>query len=218
MNVVITGASQGIGRACVVKFLEHGYTVHGLDIQGTDVVSANYKHTLCDVSNRYELPDIPNVYILVNCAGVQNSGKDIDVNLRGVMNCTEKYGLQEDIHAIVNQGDAAAHQGINFPEYVASKGGVIAYTKWAAKEVAKYGATCNSLSFGGVITELNAPVIDQLGLWNKIMELTPLKKWATPAEVAEWVYFISVLNRSCSGQDIIIDNLESLNSEFIWTK
>ena len=48
------------------------------------------------------------------------------------------------------------------------------------------------------------------------MEQTPLKKWATADEIAEWIYFFTVINRSCSGQDLIIDNLESFNHTFIW--
>ena len=52
--------------------------------------------------------------------------------------------------------------------------------------------------------------------WDKIMEMTPLKKWATPAEAADWVYFLAVINKSCTGQDIIIDNGEIWNHTFIW--
>ena len=48
------------------------------------------------------------------------------------------------------------------------------------------------------------------------MEVTPLKKWATPEEAAEWTYFISVVNKSMTGQDIIIDNGESSYTKFVW--
>jgi len=101
-------------------------------------------------------------------------------------------------------------------QYVASKGGVLAYTKWTANEIAKYGATCNSLSFGGVITDLNKPVLDDEDKWNKIMDVTPLKKWATAEEAAEWTYFISVNNKSMTSQDVIIDNGESSFTQFVW--
>lgn len=37
-----------------------------------------------------------------------------------------------------------------------------------------------------------------------------------PEECAECVYFLTVVNRSCSGQDIIVDNLEMFNHQFIW--
>ena len=85
-----------------------------------------------------------------------------------------------------------------------------------AKEIAKYGATRNSLSFGGVETEINKPVMDNPLLWEQIMSLTPLKRWTTVQEAAEWIYFVTMINKSCSGSDIVIDNLESLNGVFVW--
>ena len=44
-----------------------------------------------------KLPAVEGVEILINNAGVQDSGRDIDVNLRGAIYCTEKYGIQPNI-------------------------------------------------------------------------------------------------------------------------
>ena len=83
--------------------------------------------------------------------------------------------------------------------------------------IAPYGATCNSLSPGGVKTELNRPVMEDSVLWKKIMGLTPLKKWAEAEEIAEWVYFLTVINRSATGEDFLVDNGETnLNHHFVW--
>jgi 3-oxoacyl-[acyl-carrier protein] reductase len=112
---------------------------------------------------------------------------------------------------------ASAHTGAEFPYYSASKGGILAYTRNVAIRLAKYGATCNSISPGGVRTSLNNPVMEDPLLWKQIMDLTPLKKWAEPEEIAQWCYFLTVVNRSCTGEDILIDNGEThLNSNFIW--
>lgn len=216
MKVVVTGASHGMGYAAVLKFLEEGHSVYGIDIEDTDIIHPKYCHILADVTNKSEMPRIEGVEILINNAGVQNSGRDIEVNLKGVINCTEKYGLHPNIRSILNQASVSAHNGAEFPEYVASKGGVLAYTRHIAQEVAKYGATCNSLSFGGVLTELNQPVIDDEKLWKEIMDVTPLKQWATPTEAAEWIYFFTVKNKSCTGQDLIIDNGETMLTHFVW--
>ena len=130
----------------------------------------------------YVLINIATV-ILINNAGVQDSGRDIDVNLRGTIYCTEKYGIQPNIKSIVMTASVSAHNGAEFPEYCASKGGVLAYTKNVALRVAKYGATCNSISAGGVITELNAHILENPALWDQVMAETLLPKWAT---VEEW--------------------------------
>jgi len=220
MRIVVTGSAAGMGHAIAHKFLENGHEVYGIDLlpkPGDFDKFLLYHHRICNIVNKDEMPEITGVNILINNAGMQGSGMDIDVNLKGTMNATEKYALNNpDIQAVLNQAAASAHMGTEYDEYVASKGGVIAYTRWVAKEIAPMGAVCNSLSFGGVLTEVNKPVTENPELWDQVMELTPLKHWTTEKEVASWVYFMTVINKSCSGQDIVIDNLESLNGVFVW--
>jgi NAD(P)-dependent dehydrogenase (short-subunit alcohol dehydrogenase family) len=124
--------------------------------------------------------------------------------------------LQKDIKSVLNIGSASAHTGAEFPEYCASKGGVLSYTKNVAMRVAKFGATCNSLDPGGVLTPLNECVIKDEKLWEQIMDETPLKRWATPEEIADWAYFLTVTNKFCTGQCIVVDGGESINYNFIW--
>lgn len=215
MKVLITGTSQGIGRAIAELFLKNGHTVFGIDRQNSCITHPQYTHCKQDIRNYNSLPDIEDVNILINNAGTQNE-EDIDINLKALMFITEKYGVQENIRSILNIGSASAHTGSEFPEYCASKGGVIAYTKNTAKRVAVYGATCNSLDPGGVITPLNECVINDKELWARIMDETPLKKWATTEEIAEWAYFLTVTNSFCTGQNIVVDGGESINHCFIW--
>ena len=108
------------------------------------------------------------------------------------------------------------HTGAEFPLYCASKGGILAYTKNVAMRVAPYGATCNSLDPGGVLTPLNECVMSDPDLWAQIMDETPLKKWATPEEMADWAYFLTVVNTFCTGQNILVDGGESINYHFVW--
>lgn len=215
MKILITGTSKGIGRESALLFLENGHEVIGFDKEDASINHSNYTHHKIDVRDKHNFPELDTIDILVNNAGVQNED-DINVNLVGLINITEKYGIHDKIKSIVNIGSASAHTGAEFPEYSASKGGVLAYTKNVALRIAKYGATCNSLDFGGVLTELNSCVIEDQALWNQIMELTPLKRWATAREAAEWIYFMAVHNKFCSGQNILIDGLEAGNSKFIW--
>lgn len=215
MKVLITGTSQGIGKAIAMRFLADGHTVIGIDRQEKTIENKGYTHYVVDVRDKEKLPEISDVEILINNAGTQNED-DIEINLKSLIFITEKYAIQEKIKSVLNIGSASGHTGAEFPEYAASKGGVLAYTKNVAMRIAKFGATCNSLDPGGVITPLNECVINDPKLWAQIMDETPLKKWATAEEIAEWAYFLTVVNTFCTGQNILVDGGESINYNFIW--
>ena len=215
MKVLITGTSQGIGKAIAEKFLENGHSVIGIDRQERSIEDTAYTHFQCDVRDKERLPVIDDVEILINNAGTQNE-EDIDINLKALIYITEKYGVQPKIKSVLNIGSASGHTGAEFPDYCASKGGVLAYTKNVAMRVAQYGATCNSLDPGGVLTPLNECVMNDPKLWGEIMDETPLKRWATPEEIADWAYFLTVINTFCTGQNILVDGGESINYNFVW--
>lgn len=215
MKILITGTSNGIGKAIAEKFLQLGHTVLGMDICPAAIASPNYTHFQTDIL-RGDLPQIDDVNILINNAGVQDSGNDIDINLKGTIRITEHYAIQSQIKSVLFVASASAQTGSEFPEYAASKGGMVTYMKNVALRVAKFGATSNSLSPGGVTTALNKHVMESPKLWQQIMDETLLPKWATPEEIAEWAYFVTVVNKSMTAQDILIDNGEVAKSNFVW--
>ena len=215
MKILITGTSRGIGKAIAEMFLKNGHEVFGIDREEASIEDKSYTHYLVDIRDYDRLPDIEGVNILINNAGTQN-GDDIDINLKALIHITEKYGVQKNIRSILNIGSASAHTGSEFPEYCASKGGVMAYTKNTAMRVASFGATCNSLDPGGVLTPLNECVMNDEELWEQIMDETPLRRWATPEEIAEWAYFLTVVNTFCTGQSIIVDGGECIKHNFVW--
>ena len=215
MKILITGTSSGIGKGCAEFFLKKGHEVYGFDKNAATITQLGYTHFCLDIRDKDSYPELPPVDILINNAGTQDEN-DIDVNLKGTISITEHYGIHPDIYSIVMIGSASGHTGSEFPEYAASKGGVLAYTKNVAMRIAPYQATCNSLDFGGVMTELNRPVMEDKKLWDQIMDLTPLKRWMTVEEAADWAYFMTVTNRFCTGQNILIDGLEAGNAHFVW--
>ena len=217
MKILITGSSSGIGLKTAQFFLDKGFEVIGFDLLPSSINHEKYLHFAVNIAKKEQLPEIDNIDYIFNNAGLQNCEDDINNNLKGTINVTEKYAFQPGIKSVLFNASASAQSGFEFPEYVASKAGIVGYMKNVACRLAKLGATANSISLGGVMTMSNKQVINDPKKWQKIMVATPLKKWATEEEVTEWVYFLLVINKSASGEDILIDNGEyNLNNTFVW--
>lgn len=136
--------------------------------------------------------------------------RDVNTNLRGTFLFTQLaiyphmknqgYGKIVNISSIsgINGGASSSNletgNGRSGPAYAASKGGIIAFTKWVAKEVGELGIFCNSVAPGPVETEItkgmNYPVDNQ-----------PIKRMGEPMDIAESVvYFASPASNYVTGQ------------------
>ena len=222
MNVLITGTSSGIGRATANLFLANGFDVYGLDIKQATIIHQRYNHRVCDVSFKSDLPDIEEkpgrpltMHYIVNNAGVIDEETAIKVNLEGYINVVEKYASASTI-SIVNVASISGHVGLDTARYAASQGGRLAYTKHLAIELGKkWGIRVNSISPGAVMSGLEPELYKHKMLVDAVANENILKKWIQPSEIAEWIYFVSVVNKSMTGQDILIDNGEVANYNFV---
>jgi 3-oxoacyl-[acyl-carrier protein] reductase len=157
------------------------------DIRDPDFVKAVINRT---IENYGE------IHILVNNAGtcgrldledmtIETWDRDLDTNLKATFLFSQavvyphmkeaQYGRIVNISSIsgINGGVVSGEEknGRSGPGYAASKGGVIAFTKWVAKELGKYGITCNSVAPGatataitaGVAYDTSSQVIDRMG-------------------------------------------------------
>ena len=224
-RVIISGTSSGIGNATAQLFAfardNHGdlmYDVFGIDKNPVEseflTYAPNYHHYIADV--RDTLPDIEFPEIVIANAGTQDDDESIDVNLVGLINFCEAYADQPCIQAVCTVASASAHSGAEFPRYTASKGGVVAYTKNLALRVAKYGAVCNSISPGGVYTPINEHIVQDKNKLDAVLNEAILHRWASAEEIAQWIYFITAVNKSATAQDFLVDNGEMAKSNFIW--
>lgn len=215
MNVIVTGSASGIGLAIAERFLREGHVVFGFDRQESDIKHPNYRHILQDIRSRH-LPELPEIAVLVNNAGTLEESEAIDVNLSGTIRFTEHYAESPALRSVLFIASASARNGAEFPRYVASKAGVVGYMKNLALSLAARGVTCNSISPGGVITPANRHILEDEKLYRAVLDETLLGKWAEAEEIAELAYFLTAVNRSMTGEDLLIDNGEMLKSNFIW--
>ena len=142
--------------------------------------------------------------VLVNNAGITRDGllvrmkeKDwddvLDVNLKGTFICTkiatkpmmkQRYGRIINISSVVgfsgNPGQA---------NYVASKAGIIGFTKAVAKELASRGITANAVAPGFVETDMTASLSEKVK--ESMINQIPLGRVGKPEDVAAAVVFLA---------------------------
>jgi len=156
--------------------------------------------------------------ILVNNAGItrdsslrkmsdQNWLDVIQTNLNAVFFCStaamqpmmaQKYGRIINISSM--NGQAAAFGQAN---YSASKGGIIAFTKTAALELAKTGITVNVVAPGFTLTDMLAKVPEDVA--NQIKARIPLGRFGLPEEMAKAVTFLAADGDYITGQQINVN-------------
>ena len=215
MRAVVSGSASGIGRAITRRFLEEGLEVCGFDTQDCTIDHPRYRHVRRDIRQDCRLEGCA-PEILVNAAGTIEESEAIDVNLRGTIAFTEGFLDSPALRSVLFIASASARNGAEFPFYVASKAGLVGYMKNLALKLAERGITCNSISPGGVITPMNRHILEDERLYAAVKAETLLGKWCEPEEIADLAWYLTAVNRSITGEDILIDNGEMLKSHFIW--
>lgn len=131
----------------------------------------------------------------------------IQTNLNAVFFCTtaamqpmieQQYGRIINISSM--NGQTAAFGQAN---YGASKGGIIAFTKTAALELAKYGITVNVVAPGFTLTDMLAKVPEEVQ--NQIKARIPLGRFGLPEEMAKAVVFLAADGDYITGQQINVN-------------
>ena len=214
MRAVISGTASGIGRAIAEKFLREGWAVTGYDLQPAPIAHPAYRHVIHDV--REPLGEVPDTEVLVVNAGTLREEEAVEVNLLGAIRFTEAFLEAPALRSVLFIASASARNGAEFPYYVASKAGLVGYMKNRALCLAGRGVTCNSISPGGVVTPANRHILENESLYAAVKTETLLGKWAAPEEVADLAWYLTAVNRSVTGEDILMDNGEQLKSNFIW--
>ncbi|MCL2341559.1 MAG: 3-oxoacyl-[acyl-carrier-protein] reductase [Firmicutes bacterium] len=188
--------------------------IETLFIQGDVTNFDSWKEIAEEVINKFGSIDV-----LVNNAGITKDGlllrmteedfdKVINVNLKGTFNVTKNiipYMSKQRSGRIVSLASVVGVTGnAGQANYAASKAGIIGFTKTCAKEFASRNILVNAIAPGFVDTMMTGVLSDNIK--EEILNQIPLKRMATPQEIAKLVYFLgSEENTYITGQVVNID-------------
>ena len=216
-NIIITGASGGIGNELVKKFLALGGNVlgSGTKTEKLDLLKKKYpsikvkKFDMSDHSRIEEFIDnaaleLGSLDILINNAGtnVDNLSlrmkdeewkKVIDINLTSTFLLSKhaiKKMLKNKFGRIVNITSIVGHTGnLGQSNYSASKAGVTGMSKSLAIEYAKKNITVNCVSPGFIVSNMTMNIAEKVKLF--LTSRIPMGKLGTGEDVSNCVAFLS---------------------------
>lgn len=232
-KVLITGASRGIGKATAQLFARHGYELYLTCHKNLSLLESlqqelenDYSticHTFCGDMGDYDtvctlFKEIPSLDILINNAGISLTGLLTDLtpadwdrvlktNLTSCFN-TCHLAVPMMVHQksgkIINVSSIWGQQGASMEvAYSATKGGINAFTKALAKELAPSSIQVNAAAFGAMDTDMMKEYsVEDLAL---ICEEIPADRLGTPGEAAQLIYDLAHAPAYLTGQIITMD-------------
>lgn len=214
-TVLVTGGTSGIGAGIAHAFRDSGARVvaTGASVAEVDAArNAGNMHGIefhvLDVRDETAIGtcvgSLAALHVLVNCAGILRRGgvehdpvefaNVVDINLNGTMRmCTAARALlKASGGSIVNTASMLSFFGGPLvPGYAASKGGVMQLTKSLAIAYAEDGIRVNAVAPGWIATPLTAALQENEARSDEIVRRTPMRRWGTPADVADPVLFLA---------------------------
>ena len=216
-NILITGATGGIGNELVKKFVLLGGNVLGTGTNSEKLDKIKKQHSSIkvkkfDISEHSRIEEfVENVAlelggldILINNAGtnVDNLSlrmkkeewqKVLDINLTSTFLLTKhsiKKMLKNKYGRIVNITSVVGHTGnLGQSNYAASKAGIIGMSKSLAIEYAKKNITINCVSPGFIVSDMTMNIAEKVKLY--LTSRIPMGKLGTGEDVSNCVAFLS---------------------------
>ncbi len=222
MNILVTGASRGIGKTIGERLEQAGYNVFA-SARNENLLKRFKNFCVCDLS---QSPEKLGNYIQENKIDVliNNAGEYIYSPIEEVYPAQIEHLIKTNLESplyliskavpymktkrwgrIINIGSISGVMGESGASlYSASKAGLIGAAKALALELAEFGITVNTINPGWVETELGNDSVQESGFSKEeITECIPQKRFITPAEIAGMImYLISDEAKGVTGQSI----------------
>jgi NAD(P)-dependent dehydrogenase (short-subunit alcohol dehydrogenase family) len=222
---IVTGASNGIGRAILNRLQDQGETVINLDIKAPKEESGEFhqvdlaKHqqlraVLDDVCSRYTVLRVVNNAAVVFAkpfeeTTIEDMETGLAVNMGAAMLCVNAAlpaMRKEGFGRIVNICSRTVTGRATRSVYGMTKGGVLGMTRTWALEFAKLGITANAIGPGPIETELfrlgNPPGHPET---ERNLRSVPMARFGTPEEVAHAAaFFLDERSSFISGQILMV--------------
>jgi 3-oxoacyl-[acyl-carrier protein] reductase len=217
-NIVLTGATGGIGNSILEKLITSGANVlaTGTNEDKLKSIKEKYENVITekfDISNHSEIESFVNkandnlggrIDVLINNAGITRDNlsirmkeeewqKVIDINLTSTFLLSKnsiKKMLKSKKGKIINITSVVGHTGnIGQANYTASKAGVVAMSKSLALEYGKKNINVNCISPGFITTDMTDKINDE---YKEILKSRiPLDRFGSPNDIANAVIFLS---------------------------
>lgn len=223
MNILVTGASRGIGRAIFEELKPLGNVyISGRDPKTLEQCKAEGFCT-CDLSKNTECLEnfikTSKIDVLINNAGEYIYGgiekmtseqieEIFETNLIAPVKLIKSavpYMKENKFGRIINIGSISGVMGEAYASlYSSSKSGLIGLSKALALELAEYNITVNTINPGWVETGLGLESIEESEFsTEEILDTIPQKRFVKPQEVAKLCrYLISEDAKGLTGQSI----------------
>jgi len=201
---VVTGGAQGIGAAIVKRLQASGAKVAIWDLDGKPRIDVADQASIESAVKR-TLAELGKIDVLINNAGIAGPSKPvveypvedwkrvIDIDLNGPFLCCRAvvpHMVKAGYGRIVNIASIAGKEGNpNAAAYAAAKGGLIAFTKALALEMATHGITVNAVAPGLIDTEIIAHLKKEAR--EEFVRRIPMARFGTPEDVAALVAFLA---------------------------